>query len=482
VPPSTPMPWPAMATATNGTFPYTYAWNSGGISSSEPGLCMGTYSVTVTDLNGCDTIMAIFIDEPTVLTAGGTMVAEKCGNMDGEATVAAGGGTAPYTYQWDDPGTQTTATAVGLSAQTTYNVIVTDTNGCTVTIPFTIPKITGPSIDTIVSTSLACAGDVNGIASVVVTGVSPPFTFAWDDPSTQSTNAASGLGAGTYSVTVTDLYGCDTSASITITEPTAIDINVSGTGTLCFGQVGGELNTVTTGGQGPYTYVWDNGLPATDSVTLSPTATATYNVTVTDSTGCTDTTSMEIVVGPALVASVVNDFICEGNNVTISVTASSGNGPPYAYLWSDGSTTSSITVTPTYDSIFTVQVSDGCSTPTNEAVVVTVGPKPIALFTAACNPNPFYPQFTDNSSIALGGSILSWNWNFDDGMTSTEQNPYHDYASSSTYSVSLTVTSADGCMDTYDSLIQSAPTASFTPIPLETTTANPNIEFIDGSS
>jgi gliding motility-associated-like protein len=473
----------ASVTATDGTFPYTYAWSSLGNSSTETALCLGAYTVTVTDLNGCDTTIAVFIGEPTVLTLGGSMVAEKCGKADGEAVATAAGGAPPYSYLWDDVLMQTTQTASGLSAQT-YNVVITDANGCTASIPFTIPEIAGPDIDSIVVTTLACAGDADAMATVSVSGLSPPFTYLWDDPGAQITSTASNLGAGTYSVTATDLYGCDTTQSITIVEPLPINISVSGTDTVCYGQTApAELNTLTTGGQAPYTFTWDNGLPSDDSISMSPapTVTTTYEVVVTDAGGCDDTTSMEIFVSPPLLANVGDTVICEGEQVNISVIASGGTNDNYTYTWSDGSITSSITLMPTTTDTFTVVVNDGCSGPVNAMAIVVVGPKPNALFTVACDPNKFYSQFTDASTVGMG-SIVAWDWDFGDATTSTVQNPSHDYLSSAQYTVSLTVTTDNQCSDTYYNTIQSSPTADFTAVPSETTTANPTIEFVDGSS
>ena len=474
----------AMATTSNGTGPYTYAWSSSGTSSAEFGLCMGTYTVTVTDFNGCDTTMAIFINEPSSLLIGGGVEPEKCGKADGKATATIFGGTPGYAYLWDDPNAQTTATATGLGAQI-YTVIVTDTNGCTATLPFPVSTIAGPEIDTIQATDLACTGDADATASVVASITSPPFTYIWDDPSAQTGLAASNLGAGTYSITVSDIFGCDTIASITIVDPLPISISVSGTDTLCFGQTNGELNSVTTGGQGPYTYLWDDPLiSTTDTVNLAPLATTTYTVIVVDSAGCSDTNSMEIFLGAPLVASTANVPICEGEIITITVNPSGGNGPPYSYAWSTNptETTQSISVNPDVDSTYTVIVTDACSSPTTEAVEVTVSPKPNAAFDIACDPNPFLLKFSDSSKIANGGIIDTWAWDFEDGFTSTVQHPVHDYSASSTYMVSLTVTTIDGCTDQFDSIIQSAPIASFIANPEETTTANPTIEFTDGSS
>ncbi|MBL4577344.1 MAG: SprB repeat-containing protein, partial [Flavobacteriales bacterium] len=263
----------ASVIVSGGTFPYTYLWSSSGTSSTETALCAGTYSVTITDLNGCDTIIAIPIMEPTFLGSVGSTVAEKCENGDGEATVSPFGGSPPYTFLWDDPLQQTTDTATGLVTQT-YNVLITDSLGCTFTLPLSVSEILGPDIDLLQGTDLLCAGDADATASVFVSGGSQPFTYLWDDPAAQTNSAATNLSAGTYSVTVTDLFGCDSSQTITIVDPPLLSVSVSGTSTLCFGETPGNLNAAASGGQGPYTYSWDDPNTSTTAavVLLTPTS------------------------------------------------------------------------------------------------------------------------------------------------------------------------------------------------------------------
>ena len=119
--------------AMGGTPDYTYEWDAaagGQTTATATSLVAGTYSVTVTDANGCEEITTGTVSEPTDLTATTTTTDVGCnGEATGTATVVAMGGTPDYTYLWDDAAAQTTATATGLIAGT-YNVTVTDANGC----------------------------------------------------------------------------------------------------------------------------------------------------------------------------------------------------------------------------------------------------------------------------------------------------------------------------------------------------------------
>lgn len=144
------------------------------------------------------------------------------GDSDGEATVVVSGGTAPYSYQWDDSNSQNTATATGLSAGT-YQVIITDANACVETANVTIsePEVLFAYFDEY--NDINCNGENDGSATVAVLGGKPPFTYEWNDMNNQIGATASGLSAGTYEATVTDDNGCVDVISITISEPSELN-------------------------------------------------------------------------------------------------------------------------------------------------------------------------------------------------------------------------------------------------------------------
>ena len=198
----------ATVTATGGTEPYTYLWSPmGGSLATASGLPAGTYTVTVTDANGCTAQASVTITQPTApLTcmASVTLPISTPGGNDGEATVVPSGGTSPYTYSWNTVPVQTGATATGLSAGT-YTVKVTDHNQCTTTCEVTLGD---PTLNLYCNFEnvhhVTCEGGSDGSATVQGYGGTPPYQYAWNTVPVQYTQTATGLKAGTYTVTVTD--------------------------------------------------------------------------------------------------------------------------------------------------------------------------------------------------------------------------------------------------------------------------------------
>ena len=184
-----------------GTPPYAYAWSNGETTMSISNLGPGTYSVTVTDGNNCVSNCAATVLQPNPLTCSATATSNvSCnGGSDGTATVTTAGGTAPITIDWG------TANPNALAAGT-YTVNVTDANGCTGTCTVTITEPTPVSCTTANTGNVLCNGGNDGSATVQGAGGTPPYTYAWSNG--QVGSSASGLAAGTYTVTTTDANGC----------------------------------------------------------------------------------------------------------------------------------------------------------------------------------------------------------------------------------------------------------------------------------
>jgi gliding motility-associated-like protein len=441
----------ATVSATGGTIGpgYTYAWLPGGATTATAtGLSGGLYTVTITDANGCIQTASTTILEPTPLiaTQGPTTDILCFGDGNGSVSVNANGGTLGYTYLWNDPSAQTTATASGLSGGT-YTVIVTDANGCTQTSSSTVNEPSAALVANIAGTTdVTCFGGNNGSATVNANGGTGLYNYAWSSGGINSLEQ--NLIAGDYSVVVTDANGCTSLANTTIYEPALVTLAVSSDTTICIGQ-NATIEAFGNGGIAPLSYLWSNTLTTSNQV-VSPAVTTSYSVTVTDANGCSPAQqTVTVNVNPPLTVNAsATPSICFGSTADISSTAGGGNGGPYSYSWNGGLIINpNATVTPDHDTTFVIEINDGCSPPVMTAVNIIVNPVPVAAFgplTAEGCP-ALNVGFTD-SSVTEAGSF--YHWNFGDSFTSTSQNPSHVYTESGQYSVSLIVQSPAGCSDT----------------------------------
>jgi len=207
------------AAGTGGTMPYSYQWNNSDTSISITGIAAGTYSVTITDANGCTDSSSVTVTEPAVLIAA-TVVDSNAscnGFLDGGATAAGTGGTMPYNYLWSN--SATTASIAGVAAGT-YSVTITDANGCTDSASVTVIQPAVLTAATVVDSNVSCNGDFDGGATASGSGGTMPYNYTWSNGGTNA--SITGVSAGTYSVTITDANGCTDSSSVIITEPTAL--------------------------------------------------------------------------------------------------------------------------------------------------------------------------------------------------------------------------------------------------------------------
>ncbi len=274
-------------TVTGGTPPYTYLWNDnlGQNTATATGLTAGTYVVTVTDSFGCNGTSGVTITEPAEglsATALQTHTVFCNGGNDGTATVTASGGTAGYTYLWNTTPVQTAAVATGL-AMGTYTVTVTDAHLCTTT---AIAVVTEPPLllpSAIQTHWVSCKGDNDGILTATATGGTQGYNYMWNTLPPQTSSVATGLIAGTYSVTVTDAHSCKATAIATVTEPDLLTISAVSSGDNCYSYSTGLIDLSVIGGTSSYTYVWNNGATSQD---ISALIAGSYLVTVTDSHMC----------------------------------------------------------------------------------------------------------------------------------------------------------------------------------------------------
>ncbi|MCP3980315.1 MAG: hypothetical protein GY716_13505 [bacterium] len=275
----------ATATASGGEGPYMYVWEDGQMTATATNLAPGPHSVTVKDAHGCAKTATVVVPEPTPVAATSTTTPVSCaGGSDGTATVNTTGGTPPYTYAWNDG--QTTQTATGLPAGS-YAVMVTDANGCSVTIGVTVDE-SMPLVLELVSEPPFCPAGGDGTATALVGGGTPPYSYLWNDGQTTQTAL---VPMGTYSVTVTDAAGCTLDGQIDVSDPEPIVLGLDVTNASCPGFTDGAIDLTPSGGEEGYAFLWSNGATTED---LSGLGAGTYSVLVNDGNACTETDSATV--------------------------------------------------------------------------------------------------------------------------------------------------------------------------------------------
>lgn len=349
----------AIATGIGGILPYTYQWSSIPSQSTQTmsSIAAGTYTVTITDANGCTANASVTITEPPLLTVvAAQQAAVKCnGQNNGIAVASANGGTPSYVYSWNTG--QSTSTASGLNAGN-YTVTVTDNLGCTgsATITISEPAALTPTVTT---TPEYCMQS-NGSATANTSGGTPAYSYNWNTGN--STASISGLMQGVYSLTITDNNGCTTTAQANINHITGVIKQLTGTTQpLCNGSCNGTATINGAGGNPPYNYLW-NTLPAQNTSIATGLCAGVYTATITDANNCKDTIQVQLSQPPLITSTVTTDSVkCFGENNGVASVVSNGGTPGYSYSWSNGA--SGQTQNNLLAGIYTVTVTDanGCT-------------------------------------------------------------------------------------------------------------------------
>jgi gliding motility-associated-like protein len=404
------------ATVTMGgttTAPFTYAWTplSAGTSSTASGLGPGTYTVTVTDANGCTSSITQAITQPPVLTVSPTFTNVGCfGGTTGTATATPAGGTGPYTYLWM-PGAFSTASINSLSVNT-YTVTVTDSKGCTVTGTANITQPTALAI-TATPTGANC-GLANGSATVSGSGGFPPYSWSWSNGQTGTT--ATGLLSGTYTVTITDLNLCTTSIPVTIGSIAGPSASIASfTNVACFGGNTGNATIGVTSGTPPFTYLWSNGQTTPTANNL---VAGIYSVTATDATGCVASANITITQPTVLVANAVKtNPVCFGGLTGTAIASAVGGTAPYTYLWTSAGSPTTSTVTGLGAGTYSVTVTDaqGCI---QNASVTLINPPTLSTAISSLNVSCSGAcNGTATATVSSGTPPYTYLWNNPAGQT-----------------------------------------------------------------
>lgn len=455
----------ATVSVTGGIPPYTYSWNTvpAQTTATATNLSVGTYTVTMQNGIGCSTQTTVTITQPPVLGQSSVITNVSCaGGSNGSVTVTATGGTPGYTYLWA-PGGQTTP---GISGQTagTYTLTITDSKGCQLTTPYTITQPL-PLAVTFTQTNVSCFSGSNGTATATVTGGTIPYTYSWS-PSGGTGPVASGLIAGTYTLTVTDNKGCIVTGTVTITQPPVLTAATTSTNETCDYLNNGTATAIPGGGTPGYTYSWAPGGMTT--AVVSGLATGTYTVTITDSRGCT-AIAFATITQPITLTVAMNqvDVSCFAGNDGTASASPSGGTPGYTYLWAPGGATTS-NISGLTIGTYTVTVTDNQGCQAQNTVTITQPVAPLSMSQVITNVSCSGGSDGTISITASGGTATyTYLW-LPGGQTTSSitGQPAGTYT--------ITVTDAEGCQLTNNYTITQ-------PAPLSITFSHTDVSCFGGS-
>lgn len=416
------------------------------------------YTLMVTDANGCTatTTVEVSVNAPPTADAGtdAAICADNSVTIGGSPTGPSGS-----TFAWSPDTGLSSATAANPiaspQANTTYTVLVTDGNGCSMTDSVSISVNPLPTVDAGSDVS-ACTG---GSVQLNATGTG---SFSWSPPDGLSATdiadpVASPTVATTYTVTVTDGNGCSASDDITVAVAALPTVDAGPDLYLCPGY------SVQLQGNGSGTPTWSPGgtvsAPDVFDPEAAPLTNTTYTLTITDGNGCTATDETTVTVSdePPVDAGA-DQSTCAGQPVVLG-GAPTTSVPGASVVWSpstgiDDPTSFNPNAAPEQTTQYTVTVtSDTCTS--QDMVTVSVEEGSEAGFSIRLEPNcdDIRAFLTD---LSTGAS--QWLWDFGDGTTSTEQFPQHHFAYGSDIVVTLTVTDGSGCEN---SITQTYPATTF---------------------
>lgn len=362
----------ATVSVTNGTAPYSYSWNTIPVqtTATATNLAAGTYTVVVYDADSCYATDSITVTQPaTPLSASITNITNVLcyGDATGSVSATASGGTSPYLFSIDSLNYQPGGTFNGLTAGN-YSLYVRDANGCDTTMQFTISQPdTALTVDIVTHNDVLCAGQSTGAATALASGGTPPYTYSWNTIPVQTTATASGLTAGTYTVTVDDAEGCGpVTATVTIDEPLPLTASAAVTSPIVCPGDSTSVTISASGGTGTLVYTF-NGITQTGNGVFTGIPAGSYNWSVTDSLGCGPVTGTLPVTEPDSIdatISVTTPIACAGGTAIITITATGGTSP-YTYIFNGVSQTGNgvfAGITAGNGYLWSVTDANGCST------------------------------------------------------------------------------------------------------------------------
>ncbi len=378
-----------------GTPGYHYHWNTNDTIPYLQNLFAGNYSVTITDHNGCDTVLSAVINDPSSLQISTVFTPTTCyGYCDGNAMVnISTEGIPPYTYLWN---TGSDTTQVQQLCAGVYTVTVTDSDFCvriglvSVLQPDTIhPAIHIPGIK--------CFGDTTYAEIMSISGGTSPYIYVWSTG--EATAVIHNLHEGTYWLAVMDAHGCKDTTMVYIPQPALLQTDSLITPSLCLASCDGKISVSPEGGTQPYSYQWSNGVHIATNANLCK---GDYAVTITDAHGCSYTEDYSVEENnyhPPLNATAQPTVIYRGQNSHLLAQTSAN----YDIVWFPNTYLSNPFIinpvsSPEQTITYIVQITDAYGCTNIDTVTITVMDV-ICAEPYIYVPNAFTPNGDGNNDI-----------------------------------------------------------------------------------
>lgn len=436
----------AFPIAIGGVPSYDYLWSSGETGFQAVQLCEGSNSVIITDSNGCsfDSTFQL-IREPIDF---GLVVSEIlcAGESTGEASAnPSGGAGGPFAISWSNG--QSGPSATGLSAQS-YILTVTDAANCTVDTTFTVTELPGIEILEEAIIDESCAGNLDGSISVSVAGGASPYNVLWSGPDGFSSvqEDISALGAGAYTLTVTDANGCEEEAVFMVEAPPSIELSAMVTEVDCPGEFAGSIDLTVNGGTAPFGFEWTGPGGFTGfNEDLNSLGAGIYTVTVTDALMCSESAQFEVTEPEAITAiETITPVSCADENDGAIAIDLSGGSAPYNFSWAGpgGFSSSNEDLVGLESGSYMLTITDANSCSIDLSFVLD---EPAPISAEEILQEPSCAESTDGAidiTIAGGQSPYVVSWTGPNGYSSSSE----DISGLIQGTYSLEITDAAGCV------------------------------------
>lgn len=403
-----------LGVASYGTPAYSYSWSSGQLTAAVNALPAGAYTLYVTDSYNCIDSASITLTQPDSLSGIPSQTNVDCkGFKTGAASIVMSGGTTPYQYQWSDAGNSIGSSITNVFAGT-YNVTVTDAQNCVYSHNFTItePNELLISID---HTEVICHNSATATATVNIQGGTTPYNTSWNTSPPQTTITATNLAWGVYQVVVTDSQGCHKQKNVVISNPPVLSIrSVEKTDPYC-DWPNGTLSALAAGGIPGYVYTWNTN-PVQTTSAIDSLYEGDYQLTVTDTRGCSDTLNVTLTNTPPATPSFTSipsntePILLSHANIQFQNTSTGAA----AYSWNFGDTQATTEENPKH-SFYETQTYTVTLTAYNDYFVcpTTYSLDYEIIFDGAVyTPNVFTPNNDGNNDVfsIIGAGLVELDW------------------------------------------------------------------------